>query len=152
MFQQQAPGAAGGGLPLSGPPRADVGIIQQADSAREVLDRAARAEQGCADVVVDVVQGVPALAVVGPVLCRTVGKAQPAVIGEPVQDVDDGALVFGDGRLEAETVDHVGRRGESADEVREADLDPGSLEDCQHQAQVGQSAPVEGPAASGGED
>jgi hypothetical protein len=74
------------------------------------------------------------------------------VVGEPVQNVDDGAPVLGDGRLEAQAADRVGRRGESADQVCEADLDPGSLEDREDQAQVGQPAPVERPAAPGGED
>jgi hypothetical protein len=67
--------------------------------------------------VVDVVEGIAAFAVVRPVLRRAVGKAQRVMVGEPVQDVDDGALVLGDGGVEAETVDRVGRRREGADQI-----------------------------------
>jgi len=73
------------------------------------------------------------------------------VVGEPVEHVEDGALVLGDGRVETETIDRIRRRGERPDQVGEADLDPGPLEHGQHQAQVGQPAPVERPAAPGHE-
>src|ERR1019366_10698977 len=104
MLQQQAAGPARGRLSLSGPPRAEVGGVEQADGAGEVLDRAGGPEQRRADVVIDVVEGVSPFAVVRPVLRRTVGQAQRAMVREPVQAVDDGAFVLGDGRLEAETI------------------------------------------------
>ncbi len=126
--------------------------VEQPGGTAELLDRARGPEQRGAHVVVDVVEGVAAFAVVRPVLRRTVGQAQRVMVGEPVQDVNDGALVLGDGGVEAETIDRVRRRGEGADQIREADLDPGPLEDGEHQAQVRQPPPVELPAASGRED
>jgi hypothetical protein len=70
------------------------------------------------------------------------------VIGEPVKDVDDGPFVLGDGGIEAQAVDRVGRRGEGPDQVGEADLDPGPLEEGEYQAQVGKPPPVELPLAA----
>ena len=152
VLDQQAPGPPGGGLPLRGPPAADVGDVEQPGGPAQLLDRSRGPEQRSAHIVVDVVEGIAAFAVVRPVLRRAVGKAQRVMVGQPVQDVDDGALVLGDGGIEAETVDRVGRRREGADQVREADLDPGPLEDGEDQAQVGQPPPVELPAAPGRED
>ena len=152
MLNQQTAGPARDGLPLRGPPGADVGDVEQPGGTAELLDRARGPEQRGAHVVVDVVEGVAAFAVVRPVLRRAVGQAQRVMVGKPVQHVDDGTLVLGDGGIEAETVDRVGHRGKGADEIREADLDPGPLEDGEHQAQVGQPPPVELPAASGREN
>ena len=152
VFNQQAAGPLRGSFPLRGPLAADVGDVEQPGGAAELLDRARGPEQRGTHVVVDVVEGVAAFAVVRPGVGRAVGQAQRVMVGEPVQHVDDGTLVLGDGGIEAETVDRVGRRGKDADQIREADLDPGPLEDGEHQAQVGQPPPVELPAASGRKD
>jgi len=151
VLDQQAPGAPRGGLPLRGPPAADVGDVEQPGGPAELLDRSRGPEQRGAHVVVDVVECVAAFAIVRPVFRRAVGKAQRAMIGEPVKDVDDRALVLGDGGIETQAVDRVGHRGEGPDQIGEADLDPGPLEEGEHQAQVGEPPPVELPAASGRE-
>ena len=124
VLQQQPPGPARGRFPLGRAFRADVVGLEQAGRAGQVLDRPGRAEQGGADVVVDVVERIAPVGIAGPVLRRPVGQPERPVIGQPVQHVHDGAFVLGDGRVEAEAVDRVGGRGERADQVGQADLDP----------------------------
>ena len=148
-LRQLPPGPPGGSLPLGGPLRADVGHVQQPSRPGQVLDRPGRAEQGGADVVINVVEGVPSVRVACPVLCRAVGQPERAVVRQPVQHVHDGPLVLGDGRLKAQAFDRVGGRREGPDQVGQADLDPRPLEDSQNQAQVGSPSPDERPPAAG---
>ena len=112
MLEQGAGGALGGRLALRPAFGRDVGRVEQAGRARQVLDRAGRTEQRGADVVVDVVERVAAFGVGRPCVGRPVGEAERAPVGQPVEDVDDGGLVGGHGRVEAEAVDRVRARGD----------------------------------------
>ena len=128
VLDQRTCGALGRGLALRAALGADECGVQQPGGAGQVLNRAGGAEQRGAYVVVDVVECVAAFGVLRPGFQRPVRELESAAVDQPAEHVHDRGLMRANRRVKAKAVDGVRRRAEGADEVGEADLNPGSLE------------------------